>query len=208
MTMNPSQTTGASTHTDTTSSRLLAGLKVQDGEAWHRLTEIYGPLVYYWCARGGVPSQDVADVFQEVFAAVWSGIEGFDHEPRRGRFRGWLWTITRNKICDHFRRLAQRPDLPGGDQERLAQLATAERLSDEPSDPQQHRQWVGVFRRAVTVVQGEFERNTWEAFWRTTVERQLSREVAAALGISPAAVRQAKARVLHRLREELGDLLL
>jgi hypothetical protein len=35
----------------------------------------------------------------------------------------------------------------------------------------------------------------------------LPKDVAADLGMSPGAVRVAKYRVLHRLREELGDLM-
>ena len=32
-------------------------------------------------------------------------------------------------------------------------------------------------------------------------------DIAADMGISPAAVRKAKSRVLHRLRQEVGDLI-
>ena len=52
----------------------------------------------------------------------------------------------------------------------------------------------------------EFEERTWQAFWRVTVEGQDTAEVAAQLGISANGVRQAKSRVLRRLREELGEL--
>jgi RNA polymerase sigma-70 factor (ECF subfamily) len=39
------------------------------------------------------------------------------------------------------------------------------------------------------------------------VDGQTSAAVAAELGMSPTAVRMAKSRILHRLREELGDLV-
>lgn len=191
---------------ETTSSQLLLRLKIQDAESWRRLTEIYGPLVYFWCGRYGLKAQDMADVFQEVFSAVWSGIEGFHHEPRRGRFRGWLWTITRSKISDHFRRRMQRLDASGGNQEELARRAVPDLSPTEPSDPEHQRQVKGVYRRAVAAVRAGFEERTWEAFWRTAVEHQSSGDVAQAMGMSPAAVRQAKARVLQRLRAELGDV--
>jgi hypothetical protein len=47
----------------------------------------------------------------------------------------------------------------------------------------------------------------WQTFWRTTVDDQPSLSVAAELGISANGVRMAKSRVLHCLREELGDLI-
>jgi RNA polymerase sigma-70 factor (ECF subfamily) len=62
-----------------------------------------------------------------------------------------------------------------------------------------------LFARAFELLRGEFEERTWAAFWRTAVEGQAARDVAADLGMSPGAVRVAKCRVLHRLREELGD---
>ena len=47
---------------------------------------------------------------------------------------------------------------------------------------------------------------TWQAFWRTAVEGQAPKNVAAELGVRPDAVRMAKSRVLRRLRDELPDL--
>ena len=64
-----------------------------------------------------------------------------------------------------------------------------------------------MYRRALELVCGEFEDKTWKAFWTTTVEGKSATEAAAALGLSSAAVRQAKSRVLRRLKEEVGELI-
>jgi hypothetical protein len=42
-------------------------------------------------------------------------------------------------------------------------------------------------------------------FWRTVIDGQSSPQIAADLGLTPHAVRQATYRVLQRLRAELGD---
>jgi len=42
---------------------------------------------------------------------------------------------------------------------------------------------------------------TWEAFWRTAIDAQSGSEVAAALGLSVAAVYRARSRVVARLKE-------
>ena len=63
----------------------------------------------------------------------------------------------------------------------------------------------GLFNRALELIRAEFEERTWLAFWRTVVEGQAPKDVAADLSMSPGAVRVAKSRVLHRLRAELGD---
>jgi RNA polymerase sigma-70 factor (ECF subfamily) len=64
-----------------------------------------------------------------------------------------------------------------------------------------------LYHRALDLVRGEFENRTWEAFWRVAVGGQTPDTIAADLGVTPAAVRKAKSRVLHRLRQEIGDLI-
>ena len=63
-----------------------------------------------------------------------------------------------------------------------------------------------IVRKTLDLIRPEFEERTWQAFWRAAVEGQQSGVVAEALGMTPGGVRQAKSRVLHRLREELDRL--
>ena len=65
-----------------TSTSLVQRLKGSDEEAWQRLFDLYVPLVYSWCRRSGMQSQDAADVVQEVFRAVPGGIASFRHDLR------------------------------------------------------------------------------------------------------------------------------
>jgi RNA polymerase sigma-70 factor (ECF subfamily) len=61
-------------------------------------------------------------------------------------------------------------------------------------------------RRAIELIRAEFEDRTWRAFWLTAVEGRMAAEVGVELGMAKGAVRQAKYRVLRRLREELDGL--
>src|SRR4051794_27722586 len=45
-----------------------------DGEAWARFVEIFGPLVYIFARRGGLPDAEAADLVQEVLCAVAGAI--------------------------------------------------------------------------------------------------------------------------------------
>jgi RNA polymerase sigma-70 factor (ECF subfamily) len=56
-------------------------------------------------------------------------------------------------------------------------------------------------------VRGDFEEKTWQAFWLTVVEGRLAATLTRDLGMLPASIRQAKSRVLRRLKQEVGDLL-
>src|SRR5262249_2957763 len=62
---------------------LLVKLKAHEQVAWERLVDLYGPVVYSWCRRGGLRAEDASDVGQEVFQAIARGIENF-HRDRPG----------------------------------------------------------------------------------------------------------------------------
>ncbi len=189
-----------------TSRSLLERLKADDPAAWDRLVVLYTPLVFAWCRRWDLQDQDVSDILQEVFGTVIKSIGTFRKEQAGDTFRGWLRTVTQNKVRDHFRRLGREPAGVGGTDALL-------RLSQVPVPPTPDLASSGgesaeqiVFFHALELIRTEFEERTWLAFWRTAIEDQAAKDVAADLAMSPCAVRVAKCRVLQRLREELGDV--
>lgn len=189
-----------------TASSLLRGLQRRDEQAWHALVHLYGPLVYHWCRRLGLDAHAAADVFQEVFASVATAISRFDIQRPTGTFRGWLWLITRNKILDRQRR-GQHGGIAEGGTEALRRWAELpDPFTDDSLDPRDRTETSSLMHRALELIRTEFETTTWTAFWRVVVDQQSTQEVAEALGMRPASVRQAKSRVLRRLRIALGDL--
>ena len=186
-----------------TSLTLLGRIRDRDEEAWRRLVHLYGPLVDRWCSHRGVRGQDADDIRQEVFQAVATGLDGFRKDRPGDTFRGWLRGITRFKLHDHFRRVQGQPEAQGGtDAHHQFQQIAEQDLPDDTADD-----LGGLYRRALELVRSEFEAQTWDAFWRVAVEGQAPTDVAASLGVTPAAVRKAKSRVLLRLRQEIGDLI-
>jgi RNA polymerase sigma-70 factor (ECF subfamily) len=188
-----------------TSHDLLDQLKADDAQAWDRLVFLYAPLVYRWCRRWDLRDQDIADILQDVFQAVAAHIATFRKERAGDTFRGWLRTIARNKVQDHFRRLGREPGGVGGTdaQIRLTNLPAAELADDEESTDETGERL--LLRRGLDLIRDEFEDRTWKAFWETTIEGRDTKDVALDLQMSPGAVRVAKSRVLRRLREELGE---
>jgi RNA polymerase sigma-70 factor (ECF subfamily) len=186
----------------------LEGIREDAPGAWERLVGLYAPLVLQWCRHWDLQEQDQADILQEVFQAVIAHVNQFRKESPRDTFRGWLRTITHNKVCDHFRRLAREPAGEGGTdaQRRFSQLPIPP--EDEEIRSGQDAAERELFFRALELIRQEFEERTWQAFWCTAVEARAPQDVAADLSMTPGAVRVAKCRVLHRLREELGDLML
>lgn len=189
-----------------TSTSLIRRLKADDEQAWQRLLELYVPLVFSWCRRCGMQSEDCADVVQEVFRAVMRGIGSFRYSEPDDTFRGWLRTITQNKVRDHFRAQEGHPVAAGGSTAQQRFLAVA--AGGDGGAISEATGLSALVHRALHLIQAEFEDRTWQAFWLAAVGQNSSGDVARQLHMTPGAVRQAKYKVLRRLRQELGDTVL
>jgi RNA polymerase sigma-70 factor (ECF subfamily) len=184
---------------------LLERVRAHDPEAWHRLVRLYRPLVLAWCTRGGVSASDAEDVAQEVFTAAAAALERFRHDRPGDTFRGWLRAITRNQILVLFRRSRGHAPAEGGSDAWHNLKAVVDPLPGPGED--EAAELGRLYQRAAELVRGEFEERTWRAFELTVLEDRDTAEVARELHMTANNVRQAKSRVLRRLREEAGDLL-
>jgi RNA polymerase sigma-70 factor (ECF subfamily) len=196
---------------ESTSLGLLERVKERDAVAWQRLVTLYSPLVYLWCRRLGLAPSEVEDVGQEVFLAVARKVGTFQCAQAGQTFRGWLWTIARNKVRDHSRKHRAEGQAPGGSDalRQLAQLPAAEDEEENPADLADiQRTEEGILcQRALALIQPEFKEQTWKAFWRVVIDGAAPADVAGDLRISVNSVYLAKARVLRRIREEFAELL-
>jgi RNA polymerase sigma-70 factor (ECF subfamily) len=149
-------------------------------------------------------AEDAADVFQEVLLAVMLHLADFRRDGLQDSFSGWIAAITRNKVRDYYRRRQGKAEARGG--------STAQRQISEIPQPTEARiqsdaeseAWLS--RRAIDLIQAEFEPHTWDAFWRTAVDGQPPATVAEDLQMTVPAVYTAKSRVLRRLRQVMAEL--
>ncbi len=170
-----------------------------DNDAWLRLDRSYRRLVCWWCAKAGIPNQDIDDLAQDVFAAVAVALRTFEHQT----FRGFLWAVTRNKIGDYWRRRNKLPaSWDGSSIERI--LADVEAESHRQAGPSDQATKI-VFDAVVHRVKAEFSEKDWRAFWMNAVEGVPAAEAAATLGVTRNQVYLAKSRILRRIRLEFGD---
>ena len=174
-----------------------------DAPAWSQFVDIYAPLVYEFARRRGLQDADAADLTQEVLAAVAQSLRRFDYDPRRGSFRGWLFTVVVNK----FRTLRDRLYR----QEQGSGNTTAQQLLQEVADTMENDEWEQEFQQrlfawAAQQVQSAVEEKTWQAFWQTSVLGVRPQDAAKQLHLSVAAVYMAKSRVLARLKELIQDV--
>lgn len=178
----------------------------RDDAAWSQFVELYAPLVFGLARKQGLQEADAADLTQDVLQAVSGGIRRLDYDPRRGSFRGWLFTVARNKLRN-FLAAQQRPDRSAGGSDVQNRLQDVPAREDDQSawwDQEYERR---VFSWAAEQVRGAFQPSTWQAFWQTAVEGKTGPEVAKELGLSVAAVYLAKGRVMERLKRLIRETL-
>jgi RNA polymerase sigma-70 factor (ECF subfamily) len=203
MTMDTSQGTYSP---GSTNSSLLRRARDRQPEAWRQLVELYGPLVYGWCRAARLQPADAADVVQEVFAALTRSLTTFKPQET-GSFRAWLRAITGHKTSDHLRRGRQHAHnlaLAGGNTALFRDLPSADDPLPAESAPVQEQ--AVLVHAALEILRGEIRAQTWQAFWRTTIDDQSPADVAADLGMRLGAVYQAKSRTVIRLREIMAEL--
>jgi RNA polymerase sigma-70 factor (ECF subfamily) len=165
---------------------------------------LYGPLVYRWARQCGLQSHDSADIVQNVFVSVFRSIGGFSAEQPHSTFRGWLWTITRNAVREMLRKRGAHPIATGGSDAYQA-LQQQPDLVDSEAEPVDFDAGQSLAHRALRLVRESIDERTWEAFRRTVLSEESAADVASDLQMTAKAVRQAKYRVLCRLRRLLAD---
>jgi RNA polymerase sigma factor (sigma-70 family) len=184
-------------------------VQIRDGTnhaAWREFVDLYGPVVYGFARKRGLQDADAADLMQDVLRSVSSAIGRLDYDRKQGTFRGWLFTITRNKVFNFLSARRIRPQASGDS-------ATNRILTSEPDGHDGSDTWELEYQRrlaslAMDRVKGEFQENTWKAFWLTAVEAVPAPDAAKQLRMSPGAIYVAKSRVLARLKDEVEAMRL
>lgn len=191
-----------------TRASLIHRLKdLQDQTSWQDFYSIYSKLIFDLALKAGLTRSEAEDVLQETMVAVARHMPTFKYDPTLGSFKAWLFTMTRWRITDQFRKRAPVSEDAG-------ETATGTRTIDKIVDP------------------GSTDLNgTWEVEWEkrlleaalTNVKRQIDplkyqvfdfyankgwppEKVAATFHVSVSQVYLAKHRITELLRDEVARL--
>lgn len=182
---------------ETRQSLILRLRRPDDVEAWEEFVAIYEPLMVRMARRRGMQEADTRELVQEVMISVATAVSRWSPDAE-GQFRGWLLTIFRNQLIDHFRRQSRRAATGGDDFDALVDHHAQVESELTGEIEQEYRR--ELFRRAAAQVRGEVEERTWQAFWRTSVDGAPVAEAAAELEMSVGSVYAARSRVVARIR--------
>lgn len=145
---------------------------------------VYGFFAY---SLRGPAAEDLTSATFERVLRFWAR-----YDPRKGGERGWILTIARNLLVDHYRRQSHRvavstDEHPG----LLAGLVTPDEPLERALEADELRSWLSVL--------GERERQIMALRYAADLQ---AAEIAAIVDLTAANVHQILSRSLRRLREE------
>src|SRR5215475_2638604 len=185
---------------------LVARAEAGDDSAFETIVARYQSRVFRLACRL-TSETDAPDVLQETFLQVYRNLRSFRGESQ---FRTWLYRIASNAALMHRRASARRPAepldvfLPQFDAEGRHRATPAELQVCSRADELLDQRLLAERAREVIARLPDVYR---DAFVLRDLEDMSTEEVAKALGVTPAAVRQRVHRARLMLRGFLSDLV-
>jgi RNA polymerase sigma-70 factor (ECF subfamily) len=176
-----------------------------DEHSWREFYDIYGRLIFGYTLHFQISYAEAEDIVQEVCVKVFRQIERFDYSPERGRFRGWLKTITRNTVIDYLRRRQRRRNAK---QEfhntREAMVLEFEAKVDDDVWAWEWKK--SLYENALERVRARVDPGTFKVFKLYALENVSMDTVMEESGLNANAVYAVKHRILKYIREEVERL--
>jgi len=172
--------------------RVAAG---SDPGAWPEFCARYEELIRRFALRRGVMGPDGDDVVQDVLLALTKAMPGFEYDPAKGKFRSYLKTVVIRTILKKSREKFGEVAL------ETLEEATRAASDDAELDELWEQEWRQQhLRRAMRMVESEFNANDVACFKAYVVNGEDASAVGESLGYSAAQVYQCKYRMMERLR--------
>jgi len=172
-----------------------------DSQSWQEFVDLYQPLLLRFVISRGVPESDAQDIVQEIFATLLRSLPSFELDHRRGRFRTWLWNVSRNVMVDCARRFHRRKKAEQNWVERLAELRNTE--DSQALWCQAHKKRVLEF--VLERVRAASQTKTWTCFEEHIRKGRPAAEIATELELTANAVYVNASRTLQRIRDQCAE---
>jgi len=187
-----------------TSATLLSEIRDNGSEeAWAAFESRYREMLVRFCRSLGVQHADSEDIIQAVFAKLLIGLQNFEYDPARGRFRDYLFRCVRSSLSDW----AARPKPAGWS---VVPDGGAKLSDGRATDQALEQEWVSHhYRLALEVVRQKVDPSSI-AVLEATLTGAAVQDIARSTGLSEQAVYKAqqrmrtylKAQIARQLREE------
>jgi RNA polymerase sigma-70 factor (ECF subfamily) len=184
----------------------------EDRAGWQDFFNTYWKLIYSVALKAGLDDAEAQDIVQETMIGVAKAISEFQYNPETGSFKGWLLTITRRRIADHFRRKYAQP-AAGFQSECEEDCATPLLSRIQDDDLSWESVWEEEWERnlldvALENVKHKVKSRQYQLFDCFVLKQWPMSDVREKLGVSMAQVYFAKYKVTGLVQRELRKLKL
>jgi RNA polymerase sigma factor (sigma-70 family) len=180
-----------------TNTALLGRLRdLRDAEAWQEFEARYRPRILAWCLRKGVRPADAEDLTQEVLFRVARSMPKFEYAPG-GNFSGWLHTVWQNVWKKVVRKYTPGGQGTGDSRvwEQLRGIAAGDLATELRAEIERE-----LLHEALARAQPQVSPRDWGIFNELVFAQRSLADVAAARGMTVAAVGMVKHRVQEKVK--------
>ncbi|MCB9850376.1 MAG: sigma-70 family RNA polymerase sigma factor [Phycisphaerales bacterium] len=189
---------------DTTQTHLLWAVRESGNqEAWCVFFRIYAPMLRQFAKRLGLNEVESDDATQEVLIVVQNALRDGSYDPTRGKFRGWLYGVARNRALSAHRARKRRTRVQsaGGDTDMDLLSGIPDHREDALREVWEQEWRFALLEEAMRNLQPVLGNKAFRAFELYALQNLPVAEVAAELGIAPASVYTYKNRVLGAIKK-------
>ena len=169
-----------------------------DAAAWEEFYALYAPVLYRYARARGLGEHDAEEVRDHCLSLLAMKLREFRYDRERGRFRGFLRRLARDRVVDILRR-AHRTE-------------SGELALDDLADPgpSPDRVWERHWREQALLFHLEVVLRAASARDERVLRMLLfdgasPAQVARELDLQVANVHQIKSRLLRRIRQRLAE---
>ncbi|MCM8536038.1 MAG: RNA polymerase sigma factor [Lentisphaeraceae bacterium] len=174
----------------------------QDDQSWEEFTDYYQGYIYAVVLSMNINYHDTQDLVQSVLLKAWKNLPDFEYDPGKGRFRGWLTTVTKNTVKRFLHKKSrQLENSDDSKKEELEQYISGVSLPDIESIAQ--KEWeVYLSKMAWENIKDDLAENVRDTFL-DFMSGTAVRDIAKKFGFPENTIHVYKNRVQKRLFKEI-----
>ena len=182
----------------TTRKTLLEKVKSGDEEAWYDFYNSYYHLIYSIGLKFNLDGHLCNDMVQQVMCTIFDNREKFKYQPELGKFRSYLWSVTRNVTCK-IKRSIRETEIP--------ENYVCSEMSDSEMETVFNDEWNKyLIDTLLRELHENVEELTFDSFQMYILQGMKPEKIASALGISVATVYVHKSRCMAYLKKAAAKI--
>ncbi|MDD7985549.1 sigma-70 family RNA polymerase sigma factor [Lentisphaera marina] len=186
-----------------TRQTLIAKIREQhNDQSWEEFTDLYKAYIYSVLIRMGVQESDRDDLVQKSLIEIWKSLPRFEYVPGQGKFRNWIYTVTKNQCLGHFRTHKRYQNKI----QKASEQGALETDSNQGSEDIEDVEWKKhIFTLAWERIEPELSDSYKQVFMLFSQGKNVT-EISSELDLQKNSVHVYRQRVLKRLNREIRFL--